>query len=94
MSLASQGRQLFVPLLVHLEGQGGRTLGGGGVEVLGYHILFSSPPPLLAVPPLIPSYSPSSVKGKALHREVLSLISKGAVELAPPSPGYFTAVCL
>ena len=56
------------------------------VEVLrtGYHIPFSSPPPLSAVLAPVPSYSLSSIKGKALHREVLSLISKGAVELAPP----------
>ena len=33
MSLASQGRQLSVPLLVHLVGRGSGTLGGGGVEV-------------------------------------------------------------
>ena len=33
MFLAYQGRRLSVPPLVHLEGQGGRTLGGRGVEV-------------------------------------------------------------
>ena len=62
------------------------------VEVLksGYHISFSPPPPLSVVPLPIPSYSPSSIKVKALHGEVLSLISKGAVELSPPSPGYYS----
>ena len=38
-----------------------------------------------------PSYSPLSIKGKALEGEVLSLLEKGAIELAPlPSPGYYS----
>ena len=89
MSLASQGRRLSVPPLVHLEGQGGGTLGGEELRS-GYRIPFSSPPPLSAVLLPLPSYSPSSIKGKGLHGEVLSLISKGAVELAPPPPGYYS----
>ena len=84
MPLASQSRQLSVPPLVHLEGHGDGSLGGRGVEV-------SSPPPLSMVPLPIPSYSPaSSVKGTALHGEVLSLFDKGVIELAPPSPGYYS----
>ena len=86
MSLASQGKQLSVPPLVLLEGQGGRTLDGGGVEVGVSH------PVLITSPSLSGSYSPSSIKWKALHGEVLSLISKGAVELAPPSPGYYSCL--
>ena len=84
MSLASQDRWLSVSPLVHLEGEGGRTLGDGGVEIRVSHP-FSSPLPHSPVLLPIPSYSPSSIKGKALHGEVLSSISKGAVELAPPS---------
>ena len=64
------------------------------VEVLrtGYHIPFSIPPPLSRVPLLIPSYYPDSIKAKVLHGEVLSLIEKGAVELAPPSLGYYSCL--
>ena len=89
MSLASEGRRLSLLPLDHVEGQGGGTLGGGGFED-GYCIPFSSPPPLSPVPIPVPSYSPSSIKGEALHGEVLSLVEKGAVELAPPSPGYYS----
>ena len=61
------------------------------VELLkkGYRIPSSSPP-LSWVPVPIPSYSPTSIKGKALPREVLSLVEKGAVELTPPSLGYYS----
>ena len=55
------------------------------VEVLreGYSILFSNLSPLSEN--LIPfdNYSPTSIKGKALQREISSLIEKGTVELAP-----------
>ena len=88
MSLASQGRQLSVPPLVLLEGQGGGTLGGGGVEVgVSCPILITSSSLDGSAPSS--SYFPSSIMGKALHGEVMSLISKGAVELAPPSSGYY-----
>ena len=53
--------------------------------------------PFLQVPPLskehIPmaSYSPASTKGIALEEVTLSLVEKGAVELAPlPSPGFYS----
>ena len=64
------------------------------VEVLRsrYRLPFSSLPPLLMVPLQIPSYSPSSTKGKALQGEVLSLFDKGLVELAPSSPGYYSCL--
>ena len=77
MSLAFQCQWLPLPPLVHLEGQGGDPWVG---EVLrtGY---------------LIPSHRllPDSIKGSALRGEILSLIEKGAVELAPPSPGYLSS---
>ena len=39
------------------------------------------------------TYSPSSIKGKALEEAILSLIEKGAVKLAPlPSPGFYSRV--
>ena len=62
------------------------------VEVLrrGYQIPFHSAPPLSSEPIPFPAYTPSSIWGKALEQEVLSLVEKGAVELAPrPSPGFY-----
>ena len=63
------------------------------MEVLrwGYRIPFRSTPPLSSDPIPFPSYSPSSIRGKAPEREVVSLVEKGAVELAPlPSPGFYS----
>ena len=63
------------------------------VEVLrwGYRIPFRWAPTLSEEPIPYPSYSPSSIRGKALEGEVLSLLEKGAIELAPlPSPGYYS----
>ena len=59
---------------------------------MGYRIPFSSPPPLSRVPPPIPSCSLNSIKEKMLHEEILSLIEKGAVELAPSSRGYYSCL--
>ena len=88
MSLAFQGRQLPLPPLDHLEGQGGRTLCGGGFEDgLPHPLLITSS--LSRVPIPIPSYSLTSVKWKALRGEVLSLVEKVAVKLTPPSLGYY-----
>ena len=63
------------------------------VEVFrcGYRIPFCRTPTLSREPIPYPAYSPSSIRGKALEGEVLSLLEKGAMELAPlPSPGYYT----
>ena len=50
-----------------------------------------SGPTLSKEPITYPAYSPSSIRGKALEVEVLSLLEKGAIELAPlPSPGYYS----
>ena len=57
---------------------------------LGYRVPFVSDPPLSAVPIPLPSYSPSSIKGKALQGEIEALIAKGAVELAPSSPSFYS----
>ena len=65
------------------------------MEVLrwGYCVPFLSEPPLAAEPIPFPSYSPTSIRGKALEKEVQSLVEKGAVELAPlPSPGFYSRV--
>ena len=47
---------------------------------LGYRVLFMSDPPLSAVPIPLPSYSPLSIKGKALQGEIEALIAKEAVD--------------
>ena len=50
------------------------------MEVLreGYMILFSRRPPLSDQPLPMPSYSPSSIRGRALEKEFLDLLHKGA----------------
>ena len=63
------------------------------VEVLqeGYRIPFMSVSPLSSELIPMPSYSTMSTEGKALEEVTLSLVQKGAVELAPlPSPGYYS----
>ena len=92
MSLASPSRRLSVPLLDILEGRGNRALGGGGVEDgISHPLLFTSSTFYGSTPH---AQLPSSIKGKALQGEVLSLLKKGAVELAPPSPGYYSHLFL
>ena len=57
----------------------------------GYRLPFLSVPSLSSEPIPMPSYSPNSIKGKALEEVTLSLVEKGSVELAPlPSPGYYS----
>ena len=58
----------------------------------GYVIPFHTPPPLSDTPITHESYSPGSIKGKALEEEVQSLLQKGAIEVAPSSPGYYSRV--
>ena len=62
------------------------------VEVLreGYRIPFSSPPQLSDTPIPFESYSPQSLKGQALEREVQTMLSKGAIEVAPSGPGFYS----
>ena len=63
------------------------------VEVLqeGYRLTFLSVPPLSSEPIAMPSYSPNSIKGKALEEVTPSLVEKDAVELASlPSPGHYS----
>ena len=91
MSLASQGRWLLLPPLDHLEGQGGGTLGGGGFED-------GVPHPLLIASSFLWSSGPYSQLFFNFHQEessawkVLSLVEKGAVELALPSLGYYSCL--
>ena len=62
------------------------------VEVLrvGYRIPFVTPPPLSTHPVAFHSYFHSSVKAQALEEELSALLSKGAVEPAPTSPGFYS----
>ena len=89
MSLALQGRGLFSGVL---EGMGiprSRTL---VVQVLreGYILPFISHPPLSSTPVPLLSYSPSPIRGLALAAAVEDLLSKGAIELAFPGPGFYS----
>ena len=62
------------------------------MEVLreGYAIPFLMPSPLSPIPIILDSYSPQSVKGRALDEEIQTLCRKGAVEPAPPTLGFFS----
>ena len=62
------------------------------VQVLreGYILPFHSHPPLSTTLIPLPSYSPSSIKGLALVAAVKDLLSKGAIELASPGPGFYS----
>ena len=53
-------------------------------------ILFSRRPPLSDQPLLMPSYSPSSISGRALEKEFIDLLHKGAIEQAPQTPGFYS----
>ena len=56
---------------------------------MGHRLPFSLLPPLSPVPIPLPSYFPTSIKGIALRGEVSDLLAKGAIELTPPSPGFY-----
>ena len=78
---------------LHWQAWSDRSTDPWVVEVLwwGYRIPFLSALPLSSDPIPFPAYTPSSILGKALEQEVLSLVEKGAVELAPlPSPGFYS----
>ena len=62
------------------------------VEVLreGYRILFSRRPPLSDQPLPMPSYTPSSIRGKALEQEFQDLLHKQAIEQAPQTSGFYS----
>ena len=55
----------------------------------GYKIPLKQKPPL-STDPVIFSTCPGSMKTDALHQEVLELINKSAIELAPNNPGFFS----
>ena len=85
MSLSSCGWRLSVAPMAGVERQGRRSLRWG------CRIPFRWAPTLSKETIPYPSYIPSSIRGKALEGEVLSLLEKGAIKLAPfPSPSYYS----
>ena len=64
-------------------------MGCGGPQVWDPFLVA---PVLSNVPIPIPSYSPSSIRGLALNAVVADLSAKGAIEPAPPSPGYYSCL--
>ena len=63
-----------------------------GVLRDGYKIPFHVVPPRSEVPIILDSYSPHSIKGRALEEEIQALRRKGAVEPASPSPGFYSCM--
>ena len=61
-----------------------------GVLRDGYEIPFHVVPPLSEIPIFLDSYSPHSIKGKALEGEIQALCRKGVMEPVSPSPGFYS----
>ena len=65
------------------------------MEVLRFRYrlpIFLRVPPLSKEPILMTSYSPTSTKGIALEEVTLSLVEKGAAELAPLPLGFYSQI--
>ena len=62
------------------------------MEILreGYRILFSRRPPLSDQPLPMSSYTPSSIRGKALEQKFQDLLRKQAIEQVPQTPGFYS----
>jgi hypothetical protein len=56
----------------------------------GYKIALKSPPPLSQNPIAFPSYAPGSDRLGVLHQAVRDMVAKGAIELAPATPGFYS----
>ena len=63
-------------------------MGGGGVTRGISYPFCNQSSSIFGSDPFFDSYSPFSNKGIALGKEISTLIEKGAVDLAPPSPGF------
>ena len=63
--------------------------------VVGYQIPFLSMLPLSEEPIPISTYSPTSIKGMVLEKEIRFLVERRAIERASlPSPGFYSRVFL
>ena len=58
----------------------------------GYVVPFHTPPPLSQVPVTLHSYSPQSIKVRALESEIWALLLKGAIEPASPTSGFYSCM--
>ena len=56
----------------------------------GYRISFLKSPPLAQRPMGFGTYWTGSVRAEALETEVQQLLNKGAIELAPGGPGFYS----
>ena len=72
-----------------MEGSGSGCLGRVGLT-RGIQDPILSGPPLSDQPLPIPSYPPSSIRGRALEKEFLDLLHKRAIEQAPQTPGFYS----
>ena len=91
MSLVSQGMGVSRGALECLGVVGSQCLGipGPALQVLGP---FPFAAPSLLCPTPLPSYSPNSIRGLALSDAVSALVEKKAIEIAPPSPGFYSCL--
>ena len=90
MSLVSQGSGVSSGTLECLGVVGSRCLGGPSPA-----LRVSGPFPFAApssVPLPLPSYSPNSIRGLALSDAVSALVEKEAIEITPPSPGFYSSL--
>ena len=89
MSLVSHGRGC---LAAHWEVWESWGADAWVVQVLRYRyrVPFRSRPPLSHVPIPLPSYSPNSIRRLALSDAVSALVEKKAIEIAPPSSGFYS----
>ena len=91
MTLASSCRWLFGSVVVSLEGQRCRSLGDRVVQGGVLHSLPGASSTFRGFY-LIRQLFSGSIRKVALSQEIDSLLEKEAVNLAPPSSGYYSCM--
>ena len=91
LSLA-ESRRLPGPVLASVGGSGSGCLGRGGSAQGLYDSLCQSASSVRPSSLSLPAYFPSSIRGTALFQEFQDLLRKGAIELAPPTPGFYSSL--